>query len=300
MNKYLIHKEFETQKFIIPLWDKNIPNFQDVGEKEIIDNDSGHTSFKLVTNPSISVFLPSKMNLNGQAVLVIPGGGYQAVVSEWEGSDVAKWLNGSGISAFVLKYRLPNAKNNIVRHKSPLIDAMRAIRIIRNNADIWNIKNDQIGVMGFSAGGHLASTLATHFYNNKIEVVDNIDSISAQPNFMVLLYPVISMSTDFTHQGSKMNLLGHSSSKELDEFYSNEKHVTKTTPPTFLVHSSDDKVVPVENSLAFYKALQENNIPSEMHIFQQGGHGFSLANELGNTERWKSLCIAWLRSLKSK
>ncbi len=288
---------YKVMDSTIPLWDEIILNYQDVGETEIIDNEAGLKSYKLVTNPSLAIYLPSEKNSNGQAVLIIPGGGYQAVVYEWEGSDVAKWLNANGIAAFVLKYRLPTAKNNIIRHKSPLLDATRAIRIIRANAAKWNIRKEQIGVMGFSAGGHLASTLGTHFNNHEIN--DAIDSIDARPNFMILIYPVISMSAEFTHIGSRINLLGEHPTNELKEFYSSEKHVDENTPPTFIVHTSDDEVVDVENSLAFYKSLKEKNIRSELHIYQNGEHGFSLANGLGRLEMWKNLCVDWIKSFNS-
>jgi cellobiose phosphorylase len=279
----------------ISLWNRKPPNFQDVGEEEIIDDEAGLKSFKLVTEPNISVFLPSEKNSTGQAVLIIPGGGYQAVVYEWEGSDVAKWLNANGITAFVLKYRLPTAQNNIVRHKSPLLDATRAMKIIRANAAEWKIDKNQIGVMGFSAGGHLASTLGTHFNNGESEIIDKIDSESARPNFIVLLYPVISMVEEFTHVGSRINLLGDNLTEELKKKHSNEKHIDENTPPTFLVHSSDDEVVNAENSIAFYKALRSKGVDAEMHIFQNGEHGFSLANGNENLEIWKTLCINWLR-----
>lgn len=279
----------------ISLWNRKIPNYQDVGETEIINDEAGLKSFKLVNNPNISIYLPSEKNLTGQAVLIIPGGGYQAVVYEWEGSDVAKWLNANGIVAFVLKYRLPTAQNNIVRHKSPLLDATRAMKIIRANTSEWKIDKNQIGVMGFSAGGHLATTLGTHFNNSKNEITDEIDLESSRPNFIVLLYPVISMVAEYTHVGSKINLLGNNPTEELEKFYSNEKHIGENTPPTFLVHSSDDEVVNVENSIAFYKALRDKGVDAEMHIFQNGEHGFSLANGDENLKIWKTLCINWLR-----
>ena len=181
----LISSITKAQNFVIPLWDGNIPNYQEVGEVEILNSKSSTEHYKLVQKPDISVFLPSKNNRTGQAVLVIPGGGYQAIVHIWEGVDIAKWLNSNGIAAIVLKYRLPNAKSNIISHKSPLLDASQAMRIIRKNAKEWQIDKNNIGVMGFSAGGHLASTLGTHHNKDKNQQPDRIDSTSSRPDFMV-------------------------------------------------------------------------------------------------------------------
>ena len=281
----------------IPLWDKDIPNYREVGEENTEIFRDNLEIFTNVSKPEMSVFLPSKKNSTGQAVLIIPGGGYEVVVHVWEGDDIAKWFNSYGITAFVLKYRLPHAKSNIDREKSPLLDAARAMRIIRENAEKWHIDKNNIGVMGFSAGGHIASTLATHYNESIIKIQDKIDSLSARPDFSILIYPVISMSADFTHEGSRHFFMGDKPDKELMEYYSSEKHITKDTPPAFLIHTSDDDVVPVENSIAYYKKLIENNIDAEMHIFQHGEHGFSLANGQGNVESWKFLCIKWLKSI---
>lgn len=286
----------KAQNFVVPLWSSNMPNYQEVEEEKILKNASSTEHYKLVTKPDISVFLPSHNSRTGQAVLVIPGGGYHAIACIKEGEDIAKWLNSNGIVGIVLKYRLPNAKNNIVSHKSPLLDASRAMKIIRENGEKWHIDKNNIGVMGFSAGGHLASTLGTHYDKDENRQFDRIDSISSRPDFMVLMYPVITMDERYTHIGSRNNLLGENPTPELVEYYSNEKQVSETTPPTMIFHTSDDAVVPVENSTAFYKALQEKNIDSEMHIFQHGKHGFALANGKGHLELWKSLCIDWLRN----
>ncbi len=287
----------KAQNFVIPLWESNVPNYQEVGEVEQLKSKSSTEHHKLVTKPDISVFLPSKNNRTGQAVLVIPGGGYHAIACIKEGDDIAKWLNSNGIVGIVLKYRLPNAKSNIISHKSPLLDASRAMKIIKENAEKWHIDENNIGVMGFSAGGHLAATLGTHYDKDEKPQSAKIDSISSRPDFMVLMYPVITMDERFTHMGSRKNLLGENPSPELIDYYSNEKQVSEETPPTIIFHSTDDAAVSVENSTAFYKALNEKNIDSEMHIFQHGKHGFALANGKGYLELWKSICIAWLRNM---
>jgi acetyl esterase/lipase len=283
----------EMQCFSIPLWGDKIPNSNDKKVEEVYKDDH----WNVVTKPDIAVFLPSKYIRTGKAVLVIPGGGYHAISYTWEGTDVAKWLNSNGITAFVLKYRLPTTKNNIVGYKSPLLDAARAMRLIRANADKWDIDKNSIGVMGFSAGGHLAATLGTRYETDGNAHIDAIDTLSARPDFMVLLYPVITMD-GFTHGGSRKNLIGENPSKELVEYYSNEKHVTKNTPPTFLAAASGDYSVPVKNSLSFYEALQKNDKKAEIHIYQGGGHGFSLANTNGVIASWKNSCLEWLNSIK--
>jgi acetyl esterase/lipase len=211
--------------------------------------------------------------------------------------DIAKWLNSKGVAAIVLKYRLPISKNNIVGYKSPLLDVKRAIRTTRYYASDWNIEKNKIGVMGFSAGGHLASTLGTHFDYGKSDALDRIDRISSRPDFMILIYPVISFSKPFMHQGSRNALLGENPDSSLVNFYSNELQVKDDTPPTFIVHANDDKTVPVENSLLFYKALREKMIPVEMHIYPEGGHGFGLALGKGHLESWSDCCVDWLRWL---
>ena len=289
----------QTFEYIsIPLWKEKIPNFRETDEKEEPRFDDGVESYKVVTSPGLAVYLPSAKRSTGQAALIIPGGGYQAVVLEWEGTDVAKWLNANGIAAFVLKYRLPITANNIVRYKSPLQDAVRAIRLIRKNAEAWKINPQNIGVMGFSAGGHLASSLGTHYEEIHYEETDDVDSLSARPDFMVLVYAVISMEKEFTHIGSRRNLLGDKPNKELKKYFSSENYVCENTPPTFLVHGSDDEVVDVRNSIAFYEALREKGVEVEMHLFAHGEHGFSLADGDTTLGMWKNLCINWLKNLK--
>jgi len=264
-----------SQELTIPLWETGIPNFQ-ATEEQI-------------------VYLPTPRNATGQAVLICPGGGYRGLAYDWEGTDIARWLNAKGIAGIVLKYRLPTTEGSL-QHASPLLDAKRAMRIVRSNAKKWNIHPHQIGVMGFSAGGHLAATLGTHFdYGQKNG--DTTDAYSSRPDFMILVYPVISMSTDYIHQGSKEALLGEDPSDELVRNFSNELQVSSTTPPTFLIHSGDDKAVPVENSLAFYKACLQKKVPAEMHIYPMGGHGFGLAIGKSYLQTWSDRLADWLKEI---
>jgi acetyl esterase/lipase len=285
-----------AQNYVIPLWENEIPNSK-VIPKSVVDDPSNSEYFYSVTRPEISVYLPTNRNLSGRAMLVIPGGGYWKVTYSWEGTDVAKWLNANGIAAIVLKYRLPKLEFDKVLDKSPLLDANRAMRIIRANADEWNIDKNKIGVIGFSAGGHLASSLATHYDEEQIGIIDSLSGISSRPDFTVLMYPVITMNKEFAESGSRKNLLGDNPSEELVEYYSNEKQVTSSTPPTFIVHASDDNVVPVKNSLFFFEALQKNKVKTEMHIYETGGHGFALANNNDKLKTWRELLLLWLRNL---
>jgi acetyl esterase/lipase len=286
-----------SQEITLPLWPAGkVPNYQKTDETE--KTDSGEIiHISKVQSPEIAVYLPTKKNATGQAVIICPGGGYSNLSYNWEGTDVAKLLNAKGITAIVLKYRLPNSKSNIVPNLSPLLDAKRAIRMVRFNAAKWNINKNRVGIMGFSAGGHLASTLGTHFDDGDAKAKDSIEQLSSRPDFMILIYPVISMTKNIMHKGSRNNLIGGTPTDELAKLYSNELQVTKTTPPTFLVHATDDKSVPVENSLLFYQALKDNGVPAEMHIYPAGGHGFGLGIGKGYLETWTDRLIDWLRGL---
>jgi acetyl esterase/lipase len=262
-----------SQETTFPLWPSGkVPNYQKTDEIEKRDT-SETIHISRVQFPDMTVYMPAKRNATGQAVIICPGGGYVNLSYDWEGTDVAKLLNSKGITAIVLKYRLPNSKSNIIPNLSPLMDAKRAIRMTRFYATKWNIKKDKVGIMGFSAGGHLASTLGTHFDNGDPKATDSIEQLSSRPDFMILIYPVISMSKNIMHAGSRNSLIGNHPTDELAKLYSNELQVTKETPPTFLVHATDDKAVPVENSLLFYQVLKDNNVPAEMHIYPKGGHG---------------------------
>jgi len=282
-----------AQNQIIPLWQGDPPNYRETGEVTIWDT-SDIVRVRNVQKPDIAVFLPSKKNSTGEAVVICPGGGYGILAYDWEGSDIARWLNSQGIAAFVLKYRLPGSKSNIVAHKSPLMDAQRAMRMVRSKAEKWNLDPGKIGVMGFSAGGHLASTLSTHYDDGNSLSPDPVEQVSCRPDFSVLVYPVISFTGEFQHSGSRINLIGKDADEDLVKYYSNELQVDKDTPPAILIHSDDDEVVPVENSIAYYKALRGNKIASELHIYPYGGHGYSLAIGQGHLSTWPDRVIEWI------
>ena len=292
-----LHTSMNAQ-ITLPLWPEGkVPNYKASGEKEKIES-ADIMRVSLVQTPEMTVYLPSKKAATGQAVIICPGGGYGFLAYNWEGTDVAGFLVAKGITAIVLKSRLPNSKSNITPHLSPLMDAARAMRMVRSNTARWNIKKDAIGIMGFSAGGHLASTLGTHFDNGDRTATDSIERQSSRPDFMVLVYPVISVSKPIMHAGSRNNLIGAKPDSSLAKLYSNELQVTKETPPTFLVHTTDDKTVPVENSLLFYQALKDNNVPVEMHIYPTGEHGFGLGVGTGYLESWTDRLVDWMRALK--
>lgn len=227
--------------------------------------------------PSLSVFLP-KGDAPTQAVLICPGGGYRYTSFEYEGTMVAKWLNEQGIAGIVLRYRMPN-----LNYEVPLTDAQTALRIIRDSAKRCNINPAKVGVMGFSAGGHLASTLSTHFRNS-----------AQRPDFSVLVYPVITMREEFTHPGSRSRLIGAEYNEKLVERFSNEGRVSKSTPPTFLVHSDDDKTVPSRNSIEYYLALKSNGVPAELHIYPSGGHGWSFRDKFKYQDSYLRELSRWL------
>jgi acetyl esterase/lipase len=239
--------------------------------------------------PTITPYLAPKDIATGAAVVVLPGGGYSHLSEIKEGSDVAKWLNSLGIAAFVLKYRLG------MRYHQPnqLLDAARALRTVRARAKDWSVDPNRIAILGFSAGGHLASTLGTHFDTGKPDAKDEIERVSSRPDLMILIYPVITMG-EFTHKGSKLNLLGEDPTADLIKLYSNELQVTKDTPPTFLVHTMTDTAVPVENSMMFASALRRANVPVEFHLYEQGPHGFGLAPANPILASWAARCADWL------
>ncbi len=286
-----------AQDVRLSLWPENgIPDHKDTGIKEQWDTTNRLIAVRKVQNPDIAVFLPSRGNATGQAVVICPGGGYHVLAYSWEGTDMARWLNSLGVAGIVLKYRLPVDESNTVSYKVALEDAQRALRMVRYHAKEWNIDPGKVGVMGFSAGGHLASTLGTHFVYGDPKAKDQVERESSRPDFMLLGYPVISMADSITHKGSKKALLRSDPSPARVKEFSNELQVTKDTPPTFLFLAADDKVVPPENSLVFFEALKKHNVPVEMHIYPKGGHGFSLAINISHhTARWTQDAAAWLR-----
>jgi acetyl esterase/lipase len=284
-----------SQNPVLKVWPKGIPGSirNDTYSEKVTEINGIPSRYEKVTDPSLTVFLPSAEKATGTAVLICPGGGYGALAFDHEGIAIAKWLNDNGIAGFVLKYRLPS--DLIMKDKSvgPLQDAQEAIRIIRRNEAHWKINPQKIGVIGFSAGGHLASTLSTHFAEKVYEVND---TISGRPDFSLLIYPVISFDSSFTHKGSRNNLIGVNPSADAIRHFSNELQITVKTPPAFLVHSADDKGVPARNSIVYFEGLVKNNIRAEMHIFQKGGHGYGLASNKGTESSWPELCINWIKA----
>jgi len=288
----------DANPFTLPLWEGPPPNSQPVGEPEQRVQEGDILWVRHVRNPSVEVRLPARGNATGQAVVVCPGGGYGGLAYDWEGTDFAGWLNSHGIAAIILRYRLP-VDGDTAHQKwlCPLLDAQRAIRLTRAHAADWGINPAKVGIMGFSAGGHLASTAGTHFDAGNKEATDPVDRLGSRPDFMILVYPVISMLKETTHANSRVNLLGPDPADELVQRYSNELQVTAETPPTFLVHAGDDGAVPVKNSLLFYDALVAHRVPAELHLYPLGGHGFSFALGKGRLRDWTQLCARWLAEL---
>ncbi len=242
--------------------------------------------------PHVTVYLPAADKANGSSIVVCPGGGYGNLAMGHEGRDVGEWLNTLGITAFVLKYR---HNGTGYQNPAPLLDAQRAVRMVRADAAKYKLDPKKIGILGFSAGGHLASSVGTHFDAGKSDAADPIDRVSCRPDFMVLVYPVISFTTPYAHVGSKNNLLGKDADEKLVAGFSNETQVTAETPPTFMVHSGGDTAVPPENSVLFYMALRKAKVPAELHIYEKGGHGYGLAPKDPLLSTWPVRCADWLR-----
>jgi acetyl esterase/lipase len=283
-----------AQTETINLWpDGKVPSSKSntIEEKSVTDA-SGILRISGVTVPSFTAYIAPKEKATGAAVMICPGGGYGILAASHEGSDFAKWFNERGISAFVLKYRLPNEKAMTHQHEVPLMDAMQAMKLVRQNAGKWNIDVNKIGIMGFSAGGHLAATLSTH-YNLGKEA-----SEEAKPNFSILVYPVISFQPGISHGGSRDALLGPDKSEELIKYYSNELQVSDKTPPALLIHAMDDPAVPVENSIEYYLALKKHKISGEMHLYPIGGHGYGFRTEgKGSLANWPVAMEGWLKAM---
>ncbi len=283
-----------SQPVIVKLWPEGVPNsIENSHYNERIVKAWGRDNYAGVKDPEIQVYIAPKEKANGTAIIICPGGAYYRIAYMKEGEPIARWLNENGITAIILKYRLPSDSIMKTKEIGPLQDAQQAIRIARRNATVWGIDPDKIGIMGFSAGGHLASTLCTHYDES---VYNAIDSTSARPDFAILGYPVISMMSSLTHMGSRINLLGYSPDTATVVHFSNDLQVNRETPPTFLFHSSDDGAVPVANSINYYTALQKNNVPCELHIYLSGGHGYGLAKEGKTEKQWPSACLEWLKA----
>jgi acetyl esterase/lipase len=260
-----------------PLWTGAVPGQKD-GDKDV---------------PVMYVHRPLAEDVNGAAVVICPGGGYGGLAISYEGHEVAQWLNTLGITGIVLKYR--HAPK--YQHPIPLSDAQRALRLVRANAKDWQIDAKRVGILGFSAGGHLAASAGTHFDHGRDlgNKDDAIDGLSCRPDFMILVYPVITMTDPHTHKGSRQNLLGKEPDPKLIELMSNEKQVNAKTPPTFLAHTSEDTAVPPQNSTMFYDALVKNKVPAELHIYEKGPHGLGMDRRPDLPfSSWTKRCAAWM------
>ncbi len=264
--------------------DAAVPN-----SKATPDEETGASTgwIQKVSQPYIQVYLPAKVKATGASVVIFPGGAYWGLSFDYEGIQQASYFVDHGIAAFVVKYRIPNDLWMVDKSVGPLQDAQQAMKFARQHAGEWNLDSNRMGVIGFSAGGHLASTLATHFNNLQIE---NPDNINLRPDFLVLVYPVISMDAKVTHLDSRKALLGEKPSKERISFFSNELHVNAKTPPTLLLHAVDDKLVDVKNTIAFLEALKHAGVPVQAHLFEKGDHGFFLMPR----GRWQAPIMEWI------
>lgn len=268
-----------------PLYgDAAIPNAKPVSDEEASANGSW---IQKVSRPFIQVYLPARAKATGASVVIIPGGGYAGLTFEYEGTEQARFFIDHGIAAFVVKYRIPSDRTMVDKSIGPLQDAQQAMRFVRERAAQWKLDPERVGVIGFSAGGHLASTLATRFGEPRIE---NPDRVELRPDFLVLVYPVISMDAKITHMDSRKALLGANPSDDQVRYFSSELHVTKDSPPTLLLHAADDRLVDVENSVVFFDAMRRAGVPVEARLFQQGQHGFILMPR----DRWQGAIMEWL------
>ncbi|RFM29018.1 alpha/beta hydrolase [Deminuibacter soli] len=272
----------------LPLYKDSIPNSIPSPDKEKMEIQHGIEITSNITRPGITLYQPAKPN--GAAVIICPGGGYWIEATSHEGADVAKRFAAAGVTAIVLKYRIPNAETMRDKSIGALQDAQQALRLVRAHAAAWHIDAARVGIMGFSAGGHLASSAGTHFTKS---FLPEADTAGLRPSFMILVYPVISFSNTIGHSGSREQLLGKAPDTAQVQYFSNELQVTAATPPTFLVHASDDDGVSPENSILFYQALLRNHVPAEMHLYQQGKHGFGM--HLPNSKiDWMNDCLNWM------
>ena len=278
-----------------PLY-KTIPNNISTKNQEAESNNAGILIVEKVSIPSYQYFRVASDNTKKPCVIICPGGGYAILAAGHEGSDLANYFNSIGVNAIVLKYRIPNAENQIDKSIAPLQDAQQAMLLARTNAENWGIDKNKIGVMGFSAGGHLAASLATHYNDVKIE---NPSKISLRPDFQLLIYPVISFGPE-GHEGSRINLIGNTNdekTKKAIDYFSNEKQITKDTPPAFLVHSKDDDAVPVAGAIHYYDNLIAHKVPAEIYLYEKGGHGYGMKNATSEID-WTSLMKIWMQKSK--
>ncbi|TMI86215.1 MAG: alpha/beta hydrolase [Bacteroidetes bacterium] len=294
----ILHASVLSAQQVVPLYQDQVPNSKPCDEKdhEFIDtswNKNGLLIVDHITKPTLAIYKPAKEKRNGTAVIICPGGGYAVLAAGHEGADVARAFNDVGITAFVLRYRLPKDACMTSKAFVPLMDAQQAIWFVRTHANQYGVNIDRIGIMGFSAGGHLASTAGTHVD----PVRKDLGNATLRPAFMILIYPVISFNDSIGHIGSRDNLLGKNPDKHLVQLFSNELQVNPQTPPTFLVHASDDDGVVPENSIRFYQALLRNKVPAELHLYEHGGHGFGLHNP-STKQDWFKACVEWMRTNK--
>ena len=292
MALFLLFSADLSAQQVVALYPGAIPNSKSYPMKEVTAEDHGiFYGYRNISQPTLTLFLPEKKAATGAAVIICPGGGYGVESYRLEGTVIAEAFLKRGIAGIVLKYRLPS--DSIMPDKSfgPLQDAQQAIKIARERAAEWNLDTGKIGIMGFSAGGHLASTAGTHF---DISYIPNDEKTDLRPNFMILVYPVISMTDELTHKGSRQNLMGKDPGNEKVKLFSNELHVNAKTPPTWLTHTGDDKVVTVENSIRFYQELIRNNVPAEMHLYPSGNHGFVLSQP---TDQWMQPLFTWMKNI---
>ena len=281
----------QAQQFI-PLWPKN--KMPDSKGLKITDSIARERAYR-VAGPGMYAFCPSKDDNCGAAVLIYPGGGYTHITLNLGRFQLAKWFNTLGISAFVVEYRLPNSPDVEISQLAPLQDGQRALQLVRANAAKWEIDTNKIGVMGASAGGHLASWVGTAA-NDITTLHDDVASNSSRPDFIILVSPVIDMGK-YAHKGSRESLLGNKPSQDLIDKYSTQNNVTAQTPPCFIADAFNDKTVPPENSLLFYQALLNKKVSTSFHVFPQGGHAININNNPGSTSLWKPLCKEWLKEI---
>lgn len=286
---FAIKSGFAQAQQPIKLYPKGVPNSKTAPATYVEKTVNNRMS--MITEPTITPYLPEKGKANGAAIIVCPGGGYAILSMKNEGSDIGTKFAEAGVTAFVLKYRLPSDSVMVNRNIGPLQDAQRAIQMVREKAADWGIDPNRVGIIGFSAGGHLASTAETHF--DKV-VIDNPKNTSVRPDFALLLYPVITFG-EHAHRGSQVRLTGKDAPQNLIDLYSNDKQVTANTPPTFIVQAEDDKTVPVQNALMMYDALLKNKVKAELHIYQSGGHGFGLYNKT-TKDVWFDRCLNFLQA----